>query len=245
MRIGLIGDIHGNLPALDAVLAHARLQELDEYWNLGDFVGYGAFPDEVVDRVQQLGARSILGNYDQKVLQFPKKKKGWRKTKQPLKYEAFRRAHGMLTTQNRRYLKKLPAELRLSIENQTILLTHGSPASNEEPLTDRTPADRLRALALLAEADLICCGHSHVPFQHQVGGALFVNPGSIGRQADGDPRASYAVLSLMKKRVDVHLYRVAYDVELAARAIRERDLPEAFAQMVLQGLPLEEIVSDE
>ena len=75
MRIALLGDVHANLPALDAVLADAKKRGVDQIWNIGDFVGYGAYPDEVVKRLRNEGAISIIGNYDLKVLKFPKKNK--------------------------------------------------------------------------------------------------------------------------------------------------------------------------
>ncbi len=70
MKIALLGDVHANLPALESVLAHARLQNVSAIWNTGDFLGYGAYPNEVVEALQQAGAISILGNYDLKVLRF-------------------------------------------------------------------------------------------------------------------------------------------------------------------------------
>ena len=68
MSVALIGDVHANLPALEAVLDHAAGQGVDAVWNVGDFVGYGAFPDEVVRRLRREGVLSIVGNYDLKVL---------------------------------------------------------------------------------------------------------------------------------------------------------------------------------
>ena len=82
MKVALIGDVHANLPALEAVLAHAHgsenEQSVEAIWNVGDFVGYGAFPNEVIQRLRDEDALSIIGNYDQKVLQFKKEKKKWR-----------------------------------------------------------------------------------------------------------------------------------------------------------------------
>ena len=114
-------------------------------------------------------------------------------------------------------------------------MTHASPASNEEHLTPDTPTKRLRELAGMADADLVICGHSHQPFTRQVQGVWFINTGSVGRPDDGDPRAAYAILTIEPDVFEVRHYRVEYDVARAVAAIRDRGLPEAFAQMLLQG----------
>ena len=133
-RVALLADIHANLPALEAVLAHAAAQSAQTYWNLGDFVGYGAYPDQVVKRIRQLRSVSIAGNYDLKVLRFPHKKSKWVRTKHPQKFHAFEWAYGHLSRKSRDYLKSLPKEIYLEKEGFRILLTHGSPRSNKEPL---------------------------------------------------------------------------------------------------------------
>jgi predicted phosphodiesterase len=213
MKVALIGDIHANLPALEAVLAHIREQDIDGIWNVGDFVGYGAFPEEVVqlfwkaEELQNPHVLNIIGNYDLKVLKFKEKKKKWRKKKHPDKYQAFKWAYESLSKKSRKYLRFLSKEIRLKVKGKRILLTHASPAS--------------------------------------VDGVWFINPGSVGRPDDGDPRASYAVLEIAPDSIDVHHYRVEYDTERAASAIRKRELPEAFAEMVLQGRSLDEVEIDE
>ena len=238
MQVALIGDVHANLPALEAVLAHAAGQRVEAVWNVGDFVGYGAFPDEVVTRLRHASPNvlSIVGNYDLKVL-LAQQKKG----KAPDKRLAFQWAYDHLSPENRAYLRSLPQEIRLEAGGKRILLTHGSPASNDEHLTPETPEERMRELAQMAEADVILCGHSHQPFARQAAGVWFVNSGSVGRPDDGDPRACYAILQITPNLFRADHYRVAYDVERAAAAIRERGLPEAFAQMILQGRNLDEV----
>ncbi len=241
MKVALIGDVHANLPALEAVLAHARQQDVEAIWNIGDWVGYNAFPDQVVQRLRQEQAVSIIGNYDLKVLKFPKNKKKWRHSKRPEKWLAFKWAYENLSGESRRYLGSLPQERRLMAAGKSILLTHGSPASNQETLSANTPEERLRELARIAETEVIVCGHSHQAFARQVDGVWFINTGSIGRPDDGDPRSVYAILQITKKGLQVHHYRLDYDVDRAVAAIRAHNLPESFAQMLLQGRGLDEV----
>ncbi|HEX2979100.1 MAG TPA: metallophosphoesterase family protein [Anaerolineaceae bacterium] len=90
----------------------------------------------------------------------------------------------------------------------------------------------------IAAADLVLCGHSHLPFVRKVAGVTFVNTGSVGRPDDGDPRACYALLSLEPGWMEVVHHRVSYDVQRAAAAIRAEGLPESFAQMIIAGRDL-------
>ncbi|MCP4542091.1 MAG: metallophosphoesterase family protein [Chloroflexi bacterium] len=249
MKAALIGDIHANLPALEAVLAHIHEQGIEKIWNTGDFVGYGPFPDEVVrlfrtaQRLRNKDMLSIVGNYDLKVLEFKEKKSKWRKKKHPQKYLAFKWAHENLSKKSRKYLRFLSQEIRIKIKGHRILLTHGSPTSNSEHLTSNTPDKRLRELAKVARANIVICGHSHQPFARQVNDVWFINAGSVGRPDDGDPRACYAVLEIKPDQIHVQHYRVEYNVERTVAVIREHKLPETFAQMFLQGRNLDVVMS--
>jgi putative phosphoesterase len=235
--VALIGDIHANLPALEAVLAHARLQNASYIWNIGDFVGYGAFPNEVVNRLRDLDAVSILGNYDRKVLRIVKKQSKWKDKKSAEKLLAFEWAYEQLSTANRKYLQSLPEERFFEFESWAILLTHGSPASREEHLTPETPEERLRELADMTQARIIVHGHSHIPYTRKVDKTWWINTGSVGRPDDGDPRASYAILQLTPQGINVHHFRVHYDLEQAVEGIHRNQLPESFARMILEGRP--------
>jgi putative phosphoesterase len=242
MKVALIGDVHANLPALEAVLEDARQRGVEAVWNAGDFVGYGASPDLVVKRLQQEEVLSIIGNYDVKTLKVKKKKKKWKSSKLPEKWFAFNWAYDNLSKSSREYLSSLPEEIRLEEEGKRILLTHGSPGSNTEYVDSDTPEDRLRELAEMAGADIIICGHSHRPFKQKFEGVWFINTGSVGRPDDGDPRACYAIMQLRPNFFQIRHYRVEYDVERAVAAIREAGLPEEFAQMMLQGRSLDAVL---
>jgi putative phosphoesterase len=247
-RVALIGDVHANLPALEAVLAHAGVRGASAIWNVGDFLGYGAFPEEVVDRLRRVNAVSIIGNYDLKVLKFPRKDRKWQDSKHPLKYLAFKWAFEQLSPESLEYLRSLPEETHLAANGKEFLLVHGSPASNAEALVPATPGERLIELRRLArkkygrDFDGIVFGHSHQAFAHQLEGTWFVNTGSVGRPGDGDSRACYALLEISASKIMVEHFRLEYDVERAVNAIRAKGLPEAFAQMLLQGRELEGVL---
>jgi S-adenosyl-L-methionine hydrolase (adenosine-forming) len=236
MKITLIADIHANLPALESVLRHARAHQADDViLNLGDSVGYGAFPDEVVQRIQALRFVNIRGNYDKKVLSKKKRKKGWKSINNPDKRVSFAWAYENLSKQSRKFLKPLPKKRTVKYEGVRILMVHGSPDSHTEHLLPDTPQWRLDELAEMVSADVVLCGHSHEAFSRKARGVLFINPGSVGRPDDGDPRASYAILEVQDGQVAVRHHRVAYDLVRAAGEIRRQGLPEIFAQIIYQG----------
>lgn len=241
MKIALLGDVHANLPALQTTLAHAQQQKIQAIWNIGDWVGYNPYPNQVIDTLRRAGAVSIVGNYDLKVLRFKKKKKTWKKSKHPLKYLAFKWAYQTLSKKNRRYLAALPRELVLRYKKNVVLLTHGSPHSNNEGLSEETPARRLQELAQMSRANIIVSGHSHRPFARQINGVWFINTGSVGRPDDSDRRASYAVLTLKSNKVRVEHFRLEYDIKRVVKKIHAEKLPAEFGEMLRRGCNLDEL----
>jgi putative phosphoesterase len=249
LKIALLRDLHANLPALEAVIAHASNIGVNAFWNIGDFVGYGAFPNQVVERMHKKKFVNIVGNYDLKVLKFLKKNKKWRDSKHPMKWLAFKWAYDNLSKKSRMYLGSLPLARDLAIGGRRFLLVHGSPASNEELLEPETPRERLRELNRLAEAaygiefDAIIFGHSHQAFTRQVGRTTFINTGSVGRPDDGNPRTAYAILHVIEDSMQVGHYRLNYEIDRAVAEIRKKGLPNAFAEMLIQGRDLETILA--
>lgn len=223
LKIAVLSDVHGNLPALEAVLRDCAKHGIEQIWYLGDFVGYIPFPNEVIERLRDENAVSIIGNYDLKVLSFARNAQQWEKQKSLEKYSAFEWNYKALSEASKRYLRTLPKERRIKVAGLDVLLTHGSPADNEEGIGPTMPAKRLDELAKIAGADLVLCGHTHRPFKKLAGNVLFVNAGSVGRP-EGDTRASYAILNFAGGRVAVRHYKVKYDIAIATHAIRKAAL---------------------
>ena len=236
-KIALLGDVHGNLKALEAVLADARSKGITLFLNSGDLVGYGPFPDEVVSLARSSQFVSVIGNYDLKALSVGECGKG--ATKEPKKLLAFRWAYDNLSKGSREYLKELPHEIRFEIDGTKFLLTHGSPISIDEHLGPETSEDRLAELARSSDAKVIIVGHSHRDMARSVGGTLFVNTGSVGRPDDGDPRATYVIMTT--KPLHIEHVKIDYNVEATVTAVRRKGLPEEFAQMLIQGRSFEYI----
>ncbi|MFH0968599.1 MAG: metallophosphoesterase family protein [Methanobacteriota archaeon] len=234
VSIGLISDVHANLPALEAVLTDAESRGVTIMLNAGDSTGYGPFPDEVISLLRSRHIMSVIGNYDLSVLS-----KRW-KTGKPRSREkqvAMRWAYHNISPENLVWLKNLPREIRLSVRGLTLLVTHGSPDSITEYLDAGTPETRLHEVASGISARVVVTGHSHRPAAREVDGVWFVNTGSVGRSEDGDPRACYALITVDPFSL-THI-RVPYDIDRTVTALRNRHLPDAFIRIVQEGRSLE------
>ena len=245
MKIALIADIHGNLDALQAVLRHARNHGASQtILNLGDLTGYGPHPEQVVQWSKNDRTINILGNYDKKVINKSHRKSGWDVVKNGDKRAMFAWTYQALSKTSRKYLQELPETRVVEYENIWILMSHGSPESISEHLGPETSKERFAELAEKYDADIILCGHSHQAFAKNVDDVLFINPGSVGRLDDGDPRASYAILEIDNGEVAVQFHRVPYNIMSAVRAIRRAGLPEIFAQVIRLGVNYKVVKSE-
>ncbi len=237
MKIAIVGDIHGNLAALDAVLRDIEAQAPDRTICLGDLVGYAPFPNDVVDRIRAAGIPTIMGNYDDGT-GFERDDCGCA-YRDPVERErgdrSFRWTKAYTTPENKAFLRTLVPEIRLDADGQRVLLVHGSPRRINEYLFEDRPDSSFRRLAETSNADVIVFGHTHKPYTKRVADVLFVNAGSVGKPKDGDWRACWALLDTSGAEVGVEFRRVPYDLEATTAAIRSSDLPHEFATALETG----------
>jgi putative phosphoesterase len=236
MAIAILSDIHGNLPALEAVLADLRGRHPDAVYCLGDLVGYGAAPNEVVERIRAEGIPTIMGNYDDGV--------GFDRDDCGCAYrDEDERARGQrslmwtraeTTPDHKAFLRSFALQIRFEAGGRRVLLVHGSPRKMNEYLFEDRPLSSFERLAASSDADIIVFGHTHRPYSKVAGNVLFVNAGSIGKPKDGDWRACYVLLTPDAPQ-PVEFVRVRYDVARAAQAIRATDLPHEFADDIERG----------
>ena len=235
MRILLLSDIHANLPALEAVLAHAG--RYDDVWVLGDLVDYGPWPGEVIDTVRSLGPSvSVRGNHDHAAaygVDCGCGPRTWRASVETRRLITLPK----LSKGDLEYLANLPLKAQPA---PTILAVHGSPRNPLHGYLHHKPDTIERELnptLRLSKAKtprnrktlgytLLVHGHTHKPGTTTYQEATLVNPGSVGQPRDGDPRASYAIIELDGDRVTgVRLHRVQYNIEKVVSAIRGLELP--------------------
>ena len=232
-----MSDVHSNLEALDAVLedARRRLNSFGHVVNLGDTVGYGANPDEVINRISSCGPRvdSILGNHDSAVL-----------TGDVLWFNELA-AQGVnwtrlhVSNESKRFLAGLPTLIRFNLESISVYAVHGSPWDHLNEYV--FPGDALlfaQDFLDVTKADVVLLGHTHVPMIVEVKerDGLIINPGSVGQSRDGIPLASYGVLSCEDGRARFEVFRVEYDFEKAAAKILSAGLPGFFAARLVRGI---------
>lgn len=233
-RFALISDIHGNLTALEAVLADVATSRIGELYCLGDLIGYGPDPVGVVDRIRFLTIPTILGNYDAGIGERRGECGCYYATEQAKADGAASYAFTdrLIDDDHARWLASLPHEIRFEVAGVRVLLTHGSPRKvNEYLLPDRGDA-QLARLANEAGADLVCVGHVHLPYHRTVIDAAgrtihYVSAGSVGKPKDGDPRACWAEVSVGDAgEIGATFHRVAYDIDGVGEAMRRAGLPE-------------------
>jgi len=235
IRIAFISDIHGNLPALNAVCEDARHRGASHILHLGDLVGFGPFPEEAIRRIREESITGVAGNIDADTLLMTKKQC---KKKDSEKEIALCWTRRRLSKESRTYLAGLPGEIRTRAGEISILLTHGSPMSSTGRIGPDTPDTELSEYAGSAGAGVIATGHTHIPFARYLDGCLFINPGSVGRPHDGDPRASYCILQTQPLSV-CHI-RIPYDIDSVTDALEAAKLPAIFKTILRHGITIEE-----
>ncbi len=236
MKIAILSDIHANLHALEAVWRDLEAQNPARVYCLGDLVGYGAFPNEVVEFVRERRIPTVLGNYDEGV-GFDMDDCGCvykDALEDRLGKESLLWSRQVTTEENKAFLRTLPLQLRLENGRPHLLLVHGSPRKLNEYLYEDRPLATFQRIAKLAGSDLIFFGHTHLPYQKKVNGTRFVNTGSVGKPKDGDPRAGY-VIAHLGLRTRITFRRVPYEVAAAADAVRSSGLPDTFADLLESG----------
>lgn len=243
MRIAVLSDIHANLPALEAVTSD--LPSVDQVWVLGDIVGYGPQPNEVIGALQKMGARSVLGNHDGAAIGTVDAAYFNPDARAAIEWTA-----GVVDENARAYLATLP-EVRRDGE---ITAVHGSP---RDPIWEYITSSGIAAANFEHFATRLCLfGHTHLPVAYRLtdagidvqGGVpgesvhigparALLNPGSVGQPRDGLPDAAYAILELGGSIDDavISFHRVRYEIDRTQRMMRDLGLPPRLAERLSYG----------
>jgi putative phosphoesterase len=237
-QITVFGDIHANLPALKVVQADMAARSLSNFYCLGDLVGYGTFPNEVISVIREWNIPTLMGNYDQGVGN-SSADCGCAYTEpvaEVLGKRSIAWTNDQTTEENKAFLRQLLQQIPLQLGDLRVVLVHGSPRRINEYLFEDRPDSSLERLLDMVKADVLVCGHTHIPY-HRIlpSGRHVVNAGSVGKPKDGDPRAGYVVLEASGRELEVNFMRVVYDVERAAQAIEASTIPHEYAQMLRTG----------
>ena len=241
MRIAVLSDVHGNLPALEAVLE--ALKPYDAVWQLGDIVGYGPQPDEVVARLASENAIGVRGNHDSAAIGELDTENFNDDARAAVEWTA-----ETITVETQRWLSALP----LRSVDHPFTLVHGSP---RDPTWEYVYSSGIARANLEAFSTQHCLvGHTHVPLvfkEKKTGGVegvvvksdlsmdlngsrLIINPGSVGQPRDGDPRACGMILDTDTNKLAWH--RVEYPIEPVQKLMKERKLPQRLIARLQFGL---------
>jgi predicted phosphodiesterase len=243
-RISLLSDIHGNLPALQAVMADLRKDAPDAVYVLGDMTNGCPWSAEVLDLLSDAGWPMLLGNHDDAVLQLETPRMEPRYAHRD-RYAALWWTRGHLTTRHLAMLEALPLDMSpVAPDAPTLRLVHGLPGNFFVGLRPDSPDEWVRRkLAKIGEST-IAAGHTHVPMVRQIGKWCVVNCGAVGAPYDGDVRASYARLSSDGEQWRVDIRRVEYNISEVDAGFRSSGLAaeggamgEMFRRSVISGQP--------
>lgn len=243
MRTGIFSDVHGNLEALEAVLAAMAKEGVERYWCLGDVVGYCANPNECVARVRQVSEVVVIGNHDaacvgaEEIVNF-----------NPHARDAVLWTMQHLTPENRDWLRRLP----LTESREGVLLVHSSPfePANWHYIHTRTHVGEMAKGFTSTKANCAFVGHSHQPLifvkkeeefyrflgdrlKLEDGSRYLINVGSAGQPRDGNPKASFVIYD--PEAGEISVFRVPYDITATQRKIREAGLPSILADRLATG----------
>jgi putative phosphoesterase len=214
-RMAVIYDVHGNLAALEEVLAEARADRIDHVICGGDVALFGAHPAECAERLRDLGDRliAVRGNCDRYLLE---------ESEAPAdEVDVLRWTKDALGSELTQWLGGLP--VTAEIPNQGALVVHASPRSDEDVMLPNTDEGTVSEMLAGSTASTVLCGHVHIQYRRRVGSQELVNPGSVGLPSDGDRRSAWAVL----EDGQVSFRRTAYDVDAVIDELRQVGHPTA------------------
>ncbi len=223
--IAMISDIHANLEALVAVLDDIRKHGIKKIYCCGDIVGYGANPNECIELVRANKIESVLGNHDYGIVGINKNclNLGEKALYGDKVVDVLDWTKEKLTKENYSHLSALKCTLNVG----DVLLVHGSP---RDPLF--TYVDFPQPSLIPEDIRVLVMGHTHVPFIKYFNEKLAINPGSVGQPRDSDKRASYCIF----KGDDAEIIRVEYDIDGAAKKIKEAGFPGEYGDRLFCGI---------
>ncbi len=212
MRILVIADIHANWPALQAIE-----ERFDACLFVGDLVEYATEPLPCLRWLREHATATVRGNHDHAVAQriLPRKRHGLH----GLAAETRLHHWNQLGAAEIKYLARMPVTCRVKLGDRTFFLVHATPRDPFDEYVRDDPGTWAQRLAEV-DADVVCVGHTHIPFVLNLGEKIVLNPGSVGQPRDGDPRCSYAVIE--NGRIEIR--RVAYDIDATLMSMRAAGL---------------------
>ena len=233
MKIAILSDIHGNLTALNSVMDDIQKNKCDKTFFLGDYVLAGPEPAATIDYCMHISTydntEMIQGNTDKMIAEYSDEIfNSLQENGAPIMANALKDDVSILNDTQKEFLKNLPAQKEIEIEGVKLLLVHGSPRRNNEDILPDTPMEEVENMLENVDADVILCGHTHIPcgFQTRTKKTV-VNAGSIGRtffvRDNEPPKACYLTIDVQNGKCLYEHHFVDYNREQAAKKLASRD----------------------
>ena len=241
MKIAIISDIHGNMHAVEKVLADIETEKCDTIFCLGDIAMAGPQPFETTQLIKKMSEDCkitvIQGNTDNYIGNYDEPLGDKIKAAFPVMGNAIEHDVKIMSVVLKEFLKNLPKNAEITIENKKILLVHGSPRKNDENIPPDVPLEKVEEMIKDTDADLILCGHTHVPCGYQTNTKqTVVNVGSVGRPFTEKPQACYAIVEFGDDNFNIMHKFVSYDNEKASNILANREFEGAdkLAQILIK-----------
>lgn len=231
MKIAVISDIHGNIYALKNVLNDIDDEKVDLTICLGDLVGYGPHPNEVVAFIRRKNILCLKGNYDASVVDESYtfiRKSSTNSFSLPWTVNELR-------AQNRNYLSNLPLSMTMEFNNKKIKFVHGSPNAINEYLFENE--QNTNNIMNNLDEDILVCAHTHIPYIKNFGNKLLINDGSVGKPKIGTPNSTYCILNITNEgNIDAKIKHVQYEVHKIVKDMQILDFPSSLIESFKNGV---------
>lgn len=240
MKIAIISDIHGNMQALDAVLEDIKKENCEKIFCLGDLAMAGPEPVKAIELIKKIyddgKLELIQGNTDEMIGNYEVFGK-LVDSKFPIMGRALANDVKIIPEDLKEFLRNLPKHKELSIEGVKILLVHGSVRKNDENILPNLPIDKVEEMIVGTDAEIIFCGHTHIPCGYQTTKKqTVINDGSVGRPFTAIPQACYVVANFSHGTFEISHKFIDYDKEKAAEILEKREFEGAdkLAQILIK-----------
>lgn len=240
IQFAVISDIHGNIVALEEVLADIDRRGISKVYCLGDLVDFAPWSNEVVDLMREKGIPCLLGNHDERI--------AFDQPVTPLKHHdevetenrllAINHSKAHIRPDNKAWLGGLPYNIELQYRfdgvYKNILLVHASLESNDEYVYQDDAVAKVLPVLKERKVDALVMGHTHLSYVERLEGVTMVNCGSVGRSREADRMATYSILTIMDKGVEAEIVKLHYPIQKVANAIYESDIPDFYGDFLLK-----------
>ncbi|MGE6394958.1 metallophosphoesterase family protein [Chryseobacterium scophthalmum] len=238
IQIAVFGDVHGNLPALEAVLNDIEERGIRQKFCLGDLVDFAPWGNEVIEKIRSLNITCLMGNHDERIAfdvpVIPLNKHSEEET--AARFLAINHSKKYITEENKAFLSELPFHLKLNYKigekHWNIQLVHSSLESNDAYLYESENDEIFQNMLGESQSDVIMMGHTHMSFKKYFNGKWAINSGSVGRSREENRLASYVILTLDEEKVTPEIIQLDYPLEKVAQEIEKSEIPNYYASFL-------------